>query len=630
MLTADPLSGNAPVVTINGNDATDFDSFANLTPTDLLGALQAFGSSLTGLASSKLLAKQIPLTNVTVGQAADFGAEFAKDVTGLLGSSTGTPDFANIQQFAQDLGALAGITDVTTSYASSGDELDIGFTLAETFATTPATFDYNLSGAAGSVLGDLSGVAAASASLSISGSGSVSVGLAFNLTPSNVQVQAATALPPNGVLPADAHFSLSLSTQGAAPTVVPVTVGAAATQGNSLAAGLLGDVNAALQQALEAAGLDGSLVTATTSDIDGGQGLVLTLAAGALTALSVAAVPTDPAVYELGLAPPQTPSAALTGTAALPANGRLTADTGFTVTADGGSATPITITAAATSGNGDPADLLAQMKTALAPVNTALQAAGRTPVAVSLNSAGELAFTITGYGSTLRIEAEAGNALGLPAAQSIEAGAPVVSVEASAAAVPSSFVLTQDQTFAISVDGGTAYQVTVTAAYTAANTTGQQLADEVTTALKPVNDALASAGLPDLLVQIDSNGRLLFSTTGSSSGLVIQAAAGNQLGIGSDDISAAATLTVVGSASCADQVSVTELSVGGTLDLSGSLTADATFGIVSINLGPANVALDASISLGLNQPVVLNDLLANPGDIASFFHPDRHWPDQGR
>ncbi len=620
-ITGDPLSGNAPAVTLNGYNAPDFSSFASLQPSDLLSALSSIANSLNGIGNSSLMSTNIPLTSLTLGKAADYGAEFIKDVLGPLTDTHNSPDFSNLQQLVTDLTAAAGISGVTTSY--SNHQLSINFALQETFATTPASFNYDLTAPSGSILSDLGNVVSTSGSLSVSGTGSVQVGFNFNLTPTSVTVQGALPLPSNGVLAPgnDANFSLSLSADGSSPTVVPVTVSAAAAQGNTTTAQLIAEINTALQQALGAAGLDANLVTASTASISGGQALVLTLSAGAFSALTVISAPLDPSVYELGLEPSQTPTATITAASSLPTNGRLTADATFTVTADGGTATPVTITAASTASNSNQSQLLTQVQTAMAALNTTLTNAYRTPIVVALNSSGALTFTISGYGSTLQIAAatSAQIGLGLLPLQSIEAGAPSVSVTASAAAVPSSFVLTADQTFSITVDGRQTFQVTVKASSTTTNKTSQDLADDVNAALSAVNADLKSAGLAQVLASVSDTGRLVFTTSGSSASILLRGQAGNQLGIGSNDGSTSPTISIIGSQNFGDQISLTKLQLGGSLSLSGSVSASASFGIVDINLGPATISLNPTISLGLNQTVLLNNLLSNPSSLLSYF-----------
>ena len=349
---------------------------------------------------------------------------------------------------------------------------------------------------------------------------------------------------------------------------------------------------------------------------------MLSMTPGTFTSLEVTKSPTDPAVYGLGLVPRQIPTASVNGLAALPSNGRLSADATITVMADGGTATPLTITALSTSINSNQNQLLTQVQSALAPLNASLTAANRQPITVSLSSAGMLQFSIAGYGSTLQIVANtaAQAGLGLLPQQSAEAGAPMVSVTASAGPVPASYVLSQDASFAITVDGRSTFDLTVTAASTTANTTAQDLVDEIDSVLAPVNADLAGAGLPGVLVQIDSStNHLVFITTGSASSIVVQGAAGNQLGIGTADASAAPMLTVMGSESFSNQIQLKELTLGGTLALTGSLAGTAQFGLVDIAFNQPAVSIGATVATGLTQTVMLSTLLASHSAIATYF-----------
>ena len=284
VISGDPLSGSALTVGFTGSQAASFQSFANLAPSDLLGGLSTLASAMDDIGESSALSVDVPLTNLSVGQAADFGSVFDADVVNALSNNqTHTPTFNSIQQFATDLAALTGITDSTVTYVGGSNQIDIGFTLAESFPATPASFTYDLTGASGSILGDLTDVSAttATATLSISGSGVVSVAFDFDLTPNTVQIQAATPVPAKGVLTAgsDAHFTLSLTAPGtAAATAVKVTVAASATQSNTTATQLLANINTALQTALTGAGLAANLVTATF--VPGGSTLVLNLVPG--------------------------------------------------------------------------------------------------------------------------------------------------------------------------------------------------------------------------------------------------------------------------------------------------------------------------------------------------------------
>ena len=101
-LTSGPLSGAAPTVGFAGNDAADLNGFADLTSANLLGALNSVGAALTGVGSSSLLGMDVPLTSLSVGQAANFATEYANDVTGPLTNSSSDPTFSTIQQFVTD------------------------------------------------------------------------------------------------------------------------------------------------------------------------------------------------------------------------------------------------------------------------------------------------------------------------------------------------------------------------------------------------------------------------------------------------------------------------------------------------------------------------------------------------
>ncbi len=667
MISGDPLSGTAPTVVFSGTEATQYQSFANMAPSDLLGALSTLGSAMDDVGESSQLSVDVPLTDMPVGEAADFGTIFDTDIVNALTNSSNTPVFDSIQTFETDLAALPGVTGATVVYNSGSNQFDIAFTLSEGFPAQPASFAYDLSGASGTTLGNLTDVSAttATATLSISGTGTVAVGFDFSLTPNSVQIQGVTPVPSNGVLAAgsDAQFTLYLSAPGIASpgTPVPVTVAASATQSNTTPAQLLADINTALQNALTSAGLAANLVVASFAS--GTHTLVLTMIPGAYTDMSVTTLPNGPAVYELGLAPANTPTASIVGQTAVPSNGQLSSDATFTVTADGGTATPVTITAASTAGNVNRTQLLTQVNAALAPVNTALAAANRSIITASLTSANLLSFSISGYASTLSItDANTGaqTGLGMAPSGSVQPGALEVYAEASAGTVPTDGVLTQDTTFAITVDGQPTMDVTVTAASTQnndapvatgiTNPTPQQLlaeeevqtplqllTNEINQALATLNNELAAAGLAEVTASIGSAAAnadldageattgsdqvLFFSTLGNSATIVVQGQPGNQLGIGSDDASATPMLMVAGGQSFLDNIDVTKLTLNANLTVTGSVSATAELGAVAIDLGPTNsFTLAPTVSLSLESGFVpLANLTANPASIGNFF-----------
>ena len=135
---------------------------------------------------------------------------------------------------------------------------------------------------------------------------------------------------------------------------------------------------------------------------------------------------------------------------------------------------------------------------------------------VSLTSGGILSLAISPYRSTFRLTADtrAQTGLGLAPTASVEAGSPVVSVEADNPVSPT-FILTQDQIFTIGVDGRPGFDITVFGSSTTNNTIAnatsldttqaQMLAGEIDTALDPVKADLVNAGLPLVMVTIDPN-----------------------------------------------------------------------------------------------------------------------------
>ncbi|HTW68745.1 MAG TPA: right-handed parallel beta-helix repeat-containing protein, partial [Acetobacteraceae bacterium] len=662
-ISGNPLSGAALTYLFTGAQATSFQSFANLDATDLVGSLSTLAGALTDIGQSSAMTTNVPLTNVTVGEAASFGSLFNSDLISEVNDArNNSPEFVSIQQFETLLTTIPGVTGSSVSHTDYNNEIEIGFTLAGSFASTPASFTYDLTGQSGTTLGNLTDVqsTSAEATLSIGGNGTVVVGFDLSLTPPSVQLRGATPVPTNGVLPvgADAHFTLSLTAPGnASPTDVNVTVASSTTHSNTTATQLLAEINSALQAALTGAGLAANLVTAGyVGNSSGGSLLTLTMVPGPFTDFQVLTAVNDPAVYELGLAPSVTPTATILGKAALANSTVIPSGTTITLTADGGSATPITIPA----GTYNPSQLLSEIQTALAPFNATLTAANRLPVVVSLTSANILSFAISGYGSTLTLAATAAttqSALGLTPTASVEAGAPVVSVEASGGAVPSDDILTQNATFDITVDGLPTFEIAVDASATAGNTAvnaeaddttpQQMLADEINAAMASLNGTLASMGLAEVMASIgtpasnanldagqtttNSDGVLFFSTLGSSASIIVQGQAGNPLGIGPDDISVGPTLEmgagltfianpnleVAAGQSFTGNIALTQLSMDATLSVTGTIGATASLGVVAIDLGPTTVSYDATVAATVYASN-LATLLAVPSQIGNY------------
>ena len=222
VINGDPLSGVAPTVDFTGSQAANFQSFANLDPTDLLGGLSTLASVMNDIEGSSALSADVPLTNLTVGQAADFGSIFNTDiVTALSSNQTHTPTFNSIQQFETRSGRAAGYHRLGRHLQRRQQPDRHRLHPGGGFPATPASFTYDLTGTSGTTLGNLTDVlsTSATATLSISGSGSVAVRIRLRrLTPNTVQIRPATPVPANGVLTAgsDAHFTLYLTAPGVA------------------------------------------------------------------------------------------------------------------------------------------------------------------------------------------------------------------------------------------------------------------------------------------------------------------------------------------------------------------------------------------------------------------------------
>lgn len=175
-----------------------------------------------------------------------------------------------------------------------------------------------------------------------------------------MKVVAASALPTNGQLSADAHFSLSLD--GALP--VAVTVTKASTTTNTTASQLVTDVNTALA----AAGLASQIVAVLDND----RLRLQESTPGTLSSLALTATGGDPAVTQLGFGTSQAGSAGsleISATKDLVAlRGRLTSDAAFNVslnTVNGGTPIAVTVLAAATATNRYAFDIVSDVQAAL-------------------------------------------------------------------------------------------------------------------------------------------------------------------------------------------------------------------------------------------------------------------------
>ena len=133
-------------------------------------------------------------------------------------------------------------------------------------------------------------------------------------------------IPANGQLNGDAHFSLTLpSSATSAAITIPVTVPQSATLGNTVPQELVGDFNTAIQAALRAAQIDSTTVGST----------LITL---------------GPEII---------------GTLPIPANGRLSNDSYFSLSINNGTPVDVTVPQSATASNQSAQDLVGDFNAAL-------------------------------------------------------------------------------------------------------------------------------------------------------------------------------------------------------------------------------------------------------------------------
>jgi len=214
------------------------------------------------------------------------------------------------------------------------------------------------------------------------------------------------ALPSQGRLSQDAHFDLMVNNS----PVFSVTVLSAETQDNTYLSHLAADVNAVLQTALEAEGLDPGLVVAGVS----GDRLTLTTAESFMGAsILFGAVVDDAAVTELGLGiVGESYAAVITAPDALPEDGILSADAIFELSVDGADPVSVTVPAVDTSNNVGREDLVAD-------INAALFEAELFDVVAGLNPDGHLTLILRGLNAQLHVTATgtAITELGLGASQ---------------------------------------------------------------------------------------------------------------------------------------------------------------------------------------------------------------------
>ncbi|HYM02130.1 MAG TPA: LEPR-XLL domain-containing protein, partial [Stellaceae bacterium] len=641
-ISGDPLSGNAPSVTLTGVNAPDFSNFTSVTPDSLLTILKTIANTIQQITGNNLLAQKVPFTSTTLGQVLNFGQKFLDDVVTPLTGSNGQPTFTGIQDLVTKLGGLAGVdpSSFAFGYDTSAHRMTIQLTLAESFDAVSSPFTYNLN------IPALSNVLSASGSLSVSASGKVTVGIAVDLSDSGPEVDGGRALPNSEKLVSgqDAHFQLILD--GNTANAISVTVAASDPHFDGTFTGLVNAVNASLQAALAAAGQDADLVAASVTGSSVGTVLAFKVKTGSGHTLSLQSQPDDPAVSVLGLIPSGTTSTSITGTKPLPANGTLASPASFTLTADGEA--PVTITVPAGSYS-SPAGIVNQVTTALASLNSTLNTAHFPNIVASLDTATSLYLVLstTGFGDSIEVQATPGSAadteLGLPPNKIAQAGAPVITAIGSAGIPPLSGVLTQDANFSIAVDGRTPFAITIKAADTASFTTSNQLIDLINQKLQPVNADLASAGLDPVVAMVDmealqqqsqsvpqgtdqsqngSDPHIKFTTSGFGASIELKDSGGAAgIGIGADDKATAAPVTIAGSASLAQKLFLTDLELSAGIQIGGTFSASANFGIIGVTLSTVAsdpTSISGQFDLKFSPNLQLSNLLANLGTLQNY------------
>ena len=167
--------------------------------------------------------------------------------------------------------------------------------------------------------------------------------------------------------------------------------------------------------------------------------------------------------------------------------------------------------------------------------------------------------------------------------------------------LPTDGELTADAIFTIAVNGRPAQTVTVTAASTQISPSPslQNLVEQVNAALKPVNADLQSAGLALVTASAGQDGSLVFTTSGFNASITISGGAGASagLGIGATQTSAPPMVAVTGSNDVATQVQVTALTLTGTINVTGTVDANAFYGASDLTLTSQAVSFSGGVTL---------------------------------
>ncbi|MES2992163.1 MAG: OmpA family protein [Pseudomonadota bacterium] len=430
--------------------------------------------------------------NVIIGSAAPVVVTVAAAVTNdntargndrwKLADASNAATFSTLQEMIPKLVEILGSSNL--AYHVADDTLTWSLNLSEVFGTIDLPIDFGIDNLPDFLQLETGGLVR----LSADGSLNLTLGAYLGAAPPSTQLDGSELLtslnggvdvPTDlrvtgasdvrtvyGQLSADAKFTLLLDDGLATETSAEIVITKLATGNNTVAADLVADINAALAAK--------SLATQIVAVADGQRISLQKAGTGTFTTLTLSALAADPAVKEIGFAATQAaafgPLKVVAG-AALPVNGRLTADAHFTVTIPGDAGSPfaVTVDKAATNANASAAELVTD-------VNTALALAGLGAKLRATLEGGRLRIEATSPGgpTAFTVTAAAGDAavtqLRLATSQSAATGPLTIGATKDLIALRGR--LTGDASFNLSLstfNGGAPTLITVSAADTASN-----------------------------------------------------------------------------------------------------------------------------------------------------------------
>lgn len=288
---ADVFSGESPDVSLS-DDIRDFN---NLSAEEMMGMLNQLDEWLLQLAKSEVLDLEVPLTDgMTVGDALDFGQAFKQDVLqqlaqydsegNILRDGNGNPllNFSSVQTLSEKL------TDILSSYRNGVEVLaeydvdtqDLSFRIewSRDFVDSSTAVDFDVD------LGSFGGIQSAS-DLGINASADLAFTFGVNLAP-NEELYIAPPLfapdfPDTGVLSGTATFEVALYEESGSGEILldTISVSVNSDSDNTSIDDLVDDVQAALDDALQAAGFNAGDVVAEYT----GNRIALTALPGSTT-----------------------------------------------------------------------------------------------------------------------------------------------------------------------------------------------------------------------------------------------------------------------------------------------------------------------------------------------------------